>query len=64
MVAQADEIGGLYCENCYVGRVASDDVTINAISEGVRAYALDAVNADALWKRSEELVGESLAEAR
>jgi hypothetical protein len=36
-----------------------DDVTITAISEGVRGYALDATNAEALWKKSEQLVGES-----
>jgi len=36
----------------------SDDVTISAISEGVRGYALDPKNAEALWKKSEELVGE------
>jgi len=59
MVAQADEIGGRYCENCHVGRVVSDDVTISAISEGVRGYALDPTNAEALWKKSEEMVGES-----
>ena len=28
-----------------------------AISEGVRAYALDPKNAEALWKKSEELAG-------
>ena len=28
-------------------------------SEGVRGYALDAKYAEALWKKSEELVGES-----
>ena len=59
MVAQADEIGGRYCENCHVGRVVSDDVTISAISEGVRGYALDPTTAEALWKKSEEMVGES-----
>ncbi len=32
---------------------------IAAVSEGVRAYALDPANADALWKKSEELVGET-----
>jgi NAD(P)-dependent dehydrogenase (short-subunit alcohol dehydrogenase family) len=58
-VAPADEIGGLYCENCHIGNVVSDDVTISAISEGVRAYALDPNTAEALWKKSEELVGES-----
>jgi NAD(P)-dependent dehydrogenase (short-subunit alcohol dehydrogenase family) len=59
VVAPADEIGGRYCENCHVGNIVPDDVTISAISEGVRGYALDPNNAEALWKKSEELVGES-----
>ena len=59
VVASADEIGGRYCENCHVGHVVPDDVTISAISEGVRGYTLDPKNAEALWKKSEELVGES-----
>jgi NAD(P)-dependent dehydrogenase (short-subunit alcohol dehydrogenase family) len=59
VVASASEIGGQYCENCHVGKIVADDVTISAISEGVRGYALDPNNAEALWKRSEELVGES-----
>jgi NAD(P)-dependent dehydrogenase (short-subunit alcohol dehydrogenase family) len=59
VVAQGDEIGGRYCENCHVGNVVPDHVTISAISEGVRGYALDPDNAEALWKKSEELVGET-----
>jgi NAD(P)-dependent dehydrogenase (short-subunit alcohol dehydrogenase family) len=59
VVAPADEIGGRYCENCHVGQIVPDHVTITAISEGVRGYALYANNAEALWKKSEELVGES-----
>src|SRR6267142_1053803 len=59
VVAPADEIGGRYCENCHVGQIVPDHVTITAISEGVRGYALDPNNAEALWKKSEELVGES-----
>jgi NAD(P)-dependent dehydrogenase (short-subunit alcohol dehydrogenase family) len=59
VVASAAEIGGRYCENCHIGNVVPDDVTISAISEGVRGYALDPNNAEALWKKSEELVGES-----
>src|SRR4029077_4664950 len=59
VVAPADEIGGRYCENCHVGQIVTDHVTISAISEGVRVYALDPKNAEALWKKSEELVGES-----
>ena len=58
-VAPADEIGGRYCENCHVGSVVPDDATITVASEGVRAYALDPTNAEALWKKSEEMVGES-----
>jgi NAD(P)-dependent dehydrogenase (short-subunit alcohol dehydrogenase family) len=59
VVARADEIGGRYCENCHVGSVVPDDAPISVISEGVRGYALDANNAEALWKKSEELVGET-----
>ena len=59
VVASADEIGGRYCENCHVGKTVPDDVTITAWSEGVRGYALDERNAEALWKKSEEMVGES-----
>jgi NAD(P)-dependent dehydrogenase (short-subunit alcohol dehydrogenase family) len=59
VVASADEIGGRYCENCHVGTTVPDDATITAVSEGVRGYALDAKSAAALWKKSEELVGES-----
>jgi len=59
VVAPAHEIGSRYCENCHVGQIVPDHVTITAISEGVRGYALDAENAEALWKKSEEMVGES-----
>jgi NAD(P)-dependent dehydrogenase (short-subunit alcohol dehydrogenase family) len=58
VVAQADEVGGRYCENCHVGVVVPDDHKISAISEGVRSYALDPERARALWAKSEELVGE------
>jgi NAD(P)-dependent dehydrogenase (short-subunit alcohol dehydrogenase family) len=59
VVAPAEAIGGRYCENCHVGEIVPDDLPINPISEGVRAYALDPNTAEALWKKSEELVGES-----
>ena len=59
VVAPADEIGGRYCANCQVGEIVRDETTITALSEGVLAYALDPDNAEALWKKSEELVGES-----
>ena len=59
VIASADEIGGRYCENCHVGNIVPDNVIISSISEGVRGYALDPKAAAALWKKSEELVGES-----
>ena len=58
VVAAGEEIGGKYCENCHVGEVVADSATISAVSEGVRGYALDLNNAEALWKKSEEMVGE------
>jgi NAD(P)-dependent dehydrogenase (short-subunit alcohol dehydrogenase family) len=59
VVAPAEEIGGKYCENCHVGQLVADEVTLGPGSEGVRGYALDSGNAAALWKKSEEMVGES-----
>jgi NAD(P)-dependent dehydrogenase (short-subunit alcohol dehydrogenase family) len=56
VVASADEVGGRYCENCHVGRVVADNVTISVVSEGVRGYALDPNNAEALWSKSEQMV--------
>jgi NAD(P)-dependent dehydrogenase (short-subunit alcohol dehydrogenase family) len=61
VVAPADEIGGRYCENCHVGNIVADNVAISPISEGVRGYALDPGTAQALWQKSEEMVGESFA---
>jgi NAD(P)-dependent dehydrogenase (short-subunit alcohol dehydrogenase family) len=58
VVAPADEIGGRYCENCHVGVIVPDEVPTSAMTEGVRAYAVDAKTAEALWKKSEEMVGE------
>jgi NAD(P)-dependent dehydrogenase (short-subunit alcohol dehydrogenase family) len=59
IVAPAEEIGGRYCENCHVGKIMPDEATISGVSEGVRGHALDPKTAEALWKKSEELVGES-----
>lgn len=61
VVAPAGEVGGRYCENCHVGEVVPGNATISAISEGVREYALDPELAEALWCKSEEMVGESFA---
>ena len=57
-VASAGEIGGHYCEDCHVSHIVPDDLSVG-ISEGVRGYAMNAKTADALWKKSEEMVGES-----
>jgi hypothetical protein len=53
-VANADEIGGKYCEDCHVAEPTQDPAT----HSGVLAYALDPVRAKALWAKSEEMVGE------
>lgn len=58
VVASAEEIGGRYCEDCHVGEVVADNVVLSPTSEGVRGYALDPANAEALWRKSEEMVGE------
>jgi NAD(P)-dependent dehydrogenase (short-subunit alcohol dehydrogenase family) len=56
-VAEADAIGGRYCENCHVTTNVTDGM-ISPVSEGVRPYALDTDRAAALWAKSEEMVGE------
>jgi NAD(P)-dependent dehydrogenase (short-subunit alcohol dehydrogenase family) len=60
VVASAEEVGGRYCENCHMSEVVADDARLGMLDEGVRRYALDPQNAVALWKKSEELVGETL----
>jgi NAD(P)-dependent dehydrogenase (short-subunit alcohol dehydrogenase family) len=59
VVAPADEIGGRYCEDCHVGKIVPASASVESMTEGVRGYALDPNNAEALWKKSEEMVGES-----
>ena len=54
VVASADEVGGLYCEDCHVAGPSEG----SDIRGGVRAYALDPDRARALWAKSEEMVGE------
>ena len=53
-VAPGEEVGGRFCEDCHVASVTTD----NTVRSGVRAYALDTARADALWAKSEEMVGE------
>jgi NAD(P)-dependent dehydrogenase (short-subunit alcohol dehydrogenase family) len=54
VVAPADEVGGRYCEDCHVAEILDIGQTLG----GVRSYALDPERAKALWKVSEEMVGE------
>jgi NAD(P)-dependent dehydrogenase (short-subunit alcohol dehydrogenase family) len=53
-VAPAESVGGRYCEDCHVAEIAEGE----GLRGGVRPYALDLENAKALWRKSEELVGE------
>jgi len=54
VVADADLVGGKFCEDCHVAELAEGA----DIRQGVRAYALDGEHAKALWAKSEEMVGE------
>ena len=56
-VAPAEAVGAHYCEDCHVAEVNDDPVT----RWGVMSYALDSPHAEALWTRSEEMVGERFA---
>jgi NAD(P)-dependent dehydrogenase (short-subunit alcohol dehydrogenase family) len=53
-VADADAVGGHYCEDCHVAEISQGE----GVRSGVRSYALDSDSAKALWAKSEELVDE------
>lgn len=53
VVADKDEIGGRYLEDCAVAPI---DDTPNPFADGARSYALDPESARRLWARSEEWV--------
>lgn len=53
-VADADEVGGRYCEDCSIAPAIDDPTEV----PGVMRYALDPETATALWTLSEEMVGE------
>jgi NAD(P)-dependent dehydrogenase (short-subunit alcohol dehydrogenase family) len=53
-VAEAEAIGARYCEDCHVAEV----VLTPGLRGGVQPYALDPQHAQALWQKSEEMVGE------
>ena len=54
IVADKDEIGGRYLEDCAVAPI---DDSPNPFADGVRSYALDANKAALLWEKTEEMVG-------
>lgn len=54
VVAPAEAVGAHYCEDCHVAEIAD----IGELRGGVRSYALDPEHAEALWAKSEEMVGE------
>ncbi len=58
VVAKADAVGGRYCEDCHVAEVIDAPGFTFA---GVRPYALNPARAQALWAKSEEMVGERFA---
>ncbi len=49
--SKLNNIGGIYCENVEVAKVASN----NSTTSGVMLYSLDENNAKKLWKLSEEM---------
>jgi NAD(P)-dependent dehydrogenase (short-subunit alcohol dehydrogenase family) len=55
VVADADAVGGRYCEDCHVAEIQDGE----GIRGGVRPYALNPDTAKALWAKSEEWVGET-----
>ena len=56
VVANKDEIGGRYLEDC---AVAPLDDTTNPFADGVRSYALDADRAKQLWVKTEAMLSSS-----
>jgi NAD(P)-dependent dehydrogenase (short-subunit alcohol dehydrogenase family) len=57
-VADAEAIGGRYCEDCHLAEIAAAP----GVRTGVQPYALDPERAKALWRKSEEWVGERFDE--
>ena len=53
VVADKDEIGGRYLEDCAIAPIED---TPNPFADGVRLYALDAERAQQLWDKSEVMI--------
>lgn len=60
VVADADEIGGRYLEDCAVAPVNDSP---NPFADGVRSYALDTGRAEQLWAKTQALQADRIAGA-
>jgi len=57
---QLDGIGGVYCQNCDIAPLVTDQLAANPIGSmalGVMPHAVDPQAADRLWRLSEEILG-------
>lgn len=53
LVADAEQVGGRYCEDCHVAEIDDSE----GIHGGIRSYACSPERANALWNIGEELLG-------
>lgn len=53
VVADAEQVGGRYCEDCHVAEIDDSE----GIHGGIRSYACSPERANALWNIGEELLG-------
>jgi NAD(P)-dependent dehydrogenase (short-subunit alcohol dehydrogenase family) len=57
IVADADMIGGQYCEDCGIGQILEGPAG-SIFTPGVMPYAIDPDRAEALWAKANDMVGE------
>jgi NAD(P)-dependent dehydrogenase (short-subunit alcohol dehydrogenase family) len=57
VIADADAVGGKYCEDCGVSPILRDP-NVSIFAPGVFPYAIDPLRAAALWEKANKLVGE------
>jgi NAD(P)-dependent dehydrogenase (short-subunit alcohol dehydrogenase family) len=55
VMAKDDDVGGRYCEDCRVAEIVEGP---SVWPGGVRRYALEPERAEALWAKSEEMIGQ------
>ncbi|MGA0557378.1 SDR family NAD(P)-dependent oxidoreductase [Larkinella sp. VNQ87] len=58
---QLDHLGGVYCEDCDIAELLSDDPAVRTKAKlhqcGVQPYSLDETSAKRLWTLTEEMTG-------